>query len=397
MRQWMWLWKEWRAHILKNILITGVYLILSSFVFVALGLIDTQRHNLLTPILQSSSNVYADHLFQQSDLSKISQFPGVKRVTPLTRSEYIRIFRKVNGHRQPLPATNETAGIFILPEIDDVNYFPGVSEQHAKRFTASASGDLPTASISYAAAHDYGLKPGDKITITWSDEVQQEFLIVRIEPFINQRSFYVSETPALREYLIDTSPFRNNEMWYTSLAIDSERPEKTKEDIEKLILPDEFNERVLNQIVQTKEEHIKKAADFTDTLKKEEKAGEERARKFFISLFAVIFLILQIGVHSGRRKIYSLIYAFGMRRRLIVIQVATESFLLAVTIISGGSLIGKIIIENYLGLYIVNELFWRYFLVLTPVVFIIALLFSTMVCMLWLHPRQLVASLRGGR
>ncbi len=397
MRQWTWLWKEWRAHILKNILITGVYLILSSFVFVALGLIDTQRHNLLIPILQSSSNVYADHFFQQSDLDRISQFPGVKRVTPLTESEYVKIFHKVNGHRQPLPATNETAGVFILPEIDDVNYFPGVSKQHAKRFTASPSGDLPPASISYAAAHDHGLKPGDKITITWSEKVQQEFLIVRIEPFINLRSFFVSETPALREYLINTSPFKNNEMWYTSLAIDSERPEKTKEDIEKLILPDKFDERALNQMVQTKEERIKEVANFTDTMKKEEKGGEERAWKFFISLFVVIFLILQIGVHSGRRKIYSLIYAFGMRRRLIIIQVLTESFLLAVTIISGGSFIGKIIIENFLGLYIVNELFWRYFLVLTPVVFIIALLFSTIVCLLWLHPRQLVASLRGGR
>ncbi len=80
----------------------------------------------------------------------------------------------------------------------------------------------------------------------------------------------------------------------------------------------------------------------------------------------------------------------------MAIQVLTESFLLALAVILGSAFLGKIIIERLLGLYVISELFLRYALPLVPVVFVISILFSAVICFLWLHPRYLIASLREG-
>ncbi|MGV8165774.1 MAG: hypothetical protein ACLKAK_13095 [Alkaliphilus sp.] len=411
MRQWVWLLKEWQAHKLRNALNLAIYIVTGSFIFMAIGLMDIQYSNMLIPILENPSNIFVDKLLRQSDRDRISQLPGVKRVVPLTSSgtftpsdslDNAKVFRNVQyqdqSQIQPMPTPRGAAWGNILPKMDDIKYFRGISERYAEKLTGYPPDNLLPLSISFFAAHEYGLKLGDRVIIAWSDKVQQEYFVLRIEPFLNRHRFYVTETPALREHLINISPFNNNEIWYTSLAIYSEHPERTRKEIESILGIAVCSERGRGMLlpVQIKDEVVRTLRESIDIARAEEKAGEGRARIFFVSLFALAFFSFQRGVHLNRRKMYALLYAFGMSRVLITIQVLTEFFLLALAVSLGSASLGKIIIERLLGLYVSNELFLRYSLPLVLVVLVISLLFSAVISFFWLQPRYLIANLRGG-
>ncbi len=411
-RQWVWLVKEWQVHKLRNTLNAAIYIVIGSFVFVAIGLMGIQFSNSLIPVLENPSNIFVEDLLRQSDIDKISRLPGVKRVASLTSGGFFtssdslgnaKIFRRDVQYQdqtqfQAALIPHREVSVHILPKMEDIKYFLGISERHAKKLTGPRPDNLLPLAISFLAAHDYGLKLGDRLIIAWSDKLQQEYFVSRKEPFPGLRLFYVTETPALREYLINASPFSDNEMWHSSLAIYAEQQEKTRAEIENIlgiVLSEEFG-RGLSPTVETKDALVRKTREGIDKWRAEERAGEGRARIFFVGLFALAFFSFQRGVHLGRRKMYGLLYAFGMRRDLMAIQVLTESFLLALAVILGSAFLGKIIIERLLGLYVINELFLRYALPLVPVVFVISILFSAVICFLWLHPRYLIASLREG-